>query len=83
VDFYRSRNQVNNMGNVLAIKIALLVASVKDGSTDKDSATYDLLDVQAGPFDDRRIRRVFSTTIKLNNRCTQIKQQVGASNVCW
>jgi type IV pilus assembly protein PilW len=83
VDFYQSQSQVNNMGNVLTIKIAMLVASINEVSTDKDNATYDLLDVQVGPFDDRRIRRVFSTTIKLNNRCTQIKQQVGASNVCW
>lgn len=57
--------------SVLAVKVALLASTEKQVRDDLDTATYDLLGETVGPQNDRRLRRVYTTTIKLRNRCAK------------
>jgi len=58
--------------SVVSVRIALLlstVASTPDGQygRDVDTGTYDVNGTTVGPFNDRRQRRVFASTIALRN----------------
>ncbi len=71
-DVYRSASAVANWDNVLSVTISMLIRSVEQG-TDVDSNTYALLPAAVGgktlgPYNDRRMRMVFTTTIALRNR---------------
>jgi type IV pilus assembly protein PilW len=71
-DQYVAANNVTNWDRVLSVNYALLVRSEEVGSQG-DNKTYELLPTAAGgrtlgPFDDRRSRMVFTTTIALRNR---------------
>jgi len=71
-DVYRSASAVANWDNVLSVTLAMLVRSQEEG-TDRDAKTYALLDAAVGgktlgPYNDRRMRMVFTTTIALRNR---------------
>ena len=56
-------------GNVVSVKIALLIRTVSEEQTNEiDTATYDLLGTVINPTDDRRRRRVYSTTDEIRNR---------------
>ena len=71
-DLYRSANAVANWDNVLSVTISMLIRSEEQG-TDVDSNTYALLPAAVGgktlgPYNDRRMRMVFTTTIALRNR---------------
>jgi type IV pilus assembly protein PilW len=71
-DVHRAANAVGNWDNVLSVSLAMLIRSEETG-TDVDSKTYQLLPAAAGgqllgPFADRRMRMVFTTTIALRNR---------------
>ena len=58
-----------NMSNVVAVRVAILVRSEDNVKPTNDNTTkYTLLDKIAGPFNDRRLRQVFTTTIALRNR---------------
>jgi type IV pilus assembly protein PilW len=51
------------------MRVSLLLRTLDDnliGVT--DTGTYPLLDETVDPVDDRRLRRVFTTTINLRNR---------------
>jgi type IV pilus assembly protein PilW len=66
---YVNASSVGDMSNVVALRIAVLVRSddfIK--SADDTATTYTLLDKTDGPFNDRRLRRVFITTVALRNR---------------
>jgi type IV pilus assembly protein PilW len=71
-DVYRAASAVTNWDNVLSVSLSMLIRSVEQGS-DVDAKTYQLLDATVGgrtlgPFNDRRMRMVFTTTIALRNR---------------
>jgi type IV pilus assembly protein PilW len=71
-DDYVAANAVTDWDNVMSVTLAMLIRSVEQG-TDVDSKTYELLTAalggqEFGPFDDRRMRMVFTTTIALRNR---------------
>lgn len=71
-DAYVAANAVANWDNVMSVTLSMLIRSVEQG-TDVDSKTYQLLTAplggqEFGPFDDRRMRMVFTTTIALRNR---------------
>jgi type IV pilus assembly protein PilW len=72
-DQYVTADAVTNWGNVVSVNIAVLVRSVDEWGTAKDTQTYHLLGGAAsggadiGPFNDRRQRSVFTTTITLRN----------------
>jgi len=63
-------------GNVVSVNMAILVRSVDEYGTEKDKKVYPLLGGAAGggasfgPFNDRRNRSVFTTTITLRNDTT-------------
>jgi len=55
-------------GNVVNVRIALLVASLNPTVKSLNTNVYSLLGVNYGPFNDLYQRRVFTTTITLRNR---------------
>ena len=68
VDAYRNARAVTNWNNVVAVQVSFLVRTPDEDGTLDDTQTYQLLDAPAlGPFNDRRQRMVFATTISLRN----------------
>lgn len=65
---YLDASQVVDMDNVVSIRIALLLRTVEEVGGDPDTSVYSLLGTLFDPVDDRRLRRVYTTTIKLRNR---------------
>ena len=66
---YLAANAVSNWGNVVSVQIGLLVRTPDEYGPDVDNDTYRVLDELAiDPANDRRQRRVVSTTIQLRNR---------------
>lgn len=57
-----------DMRRVVSVRIALLVSTPDRTNNTLDTKTYNLLGTVVDPVDDRRIRRVFTTTIELRNR---------------
>jgi type IV pilus assembly protein PilW len=71
-DVHRSATTVGNWNNVLSVSLAMLIRSEQTG-TDVDAQTYQLLPAAVGgrllgPYNDRRMRMVFTTTVALRNR---------------
>lgn len=74
-DIYRDAASVSDWSKVRTVRIALLISSTNTYGPDKDTRTYDLLnvdnDVDVADFDDpddeRRRRRVFRTTVITRN----------------
>jgi len=55
--------------NVVSVKIALLLRTLAEEQTNEiDTNTYNLLGTVINPTDDRRRRRVYSTTVQIRNR---------------
>ncbi len=67
-DVYRTADTVADWGAVVSVRAAMLVRSPGTAASDTDSGSYGLLGAQVDPVDDRRLRRVFATTISLRNR---------------
>ena len=65
---YTNATGVTNFANVVSVRIGLLMRSAEEVVHDTDTNTYDVLDVTVDPTDDRRLRRNFTTTVKLRNR---------------
>jgi type IV pilus assembly protein PilW len=57
-------------GSVVSVSIAVLVRSDVDAGVETDTRTYNLLGTNLGPFNDRRQRSVFTTTVTLRNGST-------------
>jgi type IV pilus assembly protein PilW len=69
---YVAANAVANWNNVISVTLAMLIRSDEDG-TNVDANTYPLLTNPVGgqtlgPYNDRRQRMVFTTTVALRNR---------------
>lgn len=67
---YVNATNVTDMTNVMAIRFSLLLSSAEEVVLETDTSTYNVLDVVVDPTDDRRLRRTFTTTVKLRNRGT-------------
>jgi type IV pilus assembly protein PilW len=74
---YVTADNVTNWGTVVSINIAVLARSIDETGVEKDKQKYNLLGGAAvvggasyGPFNDRRQRAVFTTTITLRNGTT-------------
>jgi type IV pilus assembly protein PilW len=68
-NIYRQANNVVNWTNVVSVRTALLVRTAAE-SGDVDTKTYNLAGISVDPTptnDDRRQRRVFTSTIQLRN----------------
>ncbi len=53
---------------VVSVRVALLIRTVAEYGVETNTATYDLLGNTINPVDDRRRRRVFTTTVQIRNR---------------
>jgi type IV pilus assembly protein PilW len=73
---YQKANAVADWGTVVSVNIAILARSIDETGTQVDKQTYKLLGGTAGngldygPFNDRRQRAIFTTTITLRNGTT-------------
>lgn len=66
---YVNAANVTDMGNVVSVRIALLTRSEDGIKEDVDTTTtYDLAGTVVGPFNDQRLRRVFTKTVTIRNR---------------
>jgi hypothetical protein len=65
---YVARADVANLDNVVSLRIAYLVRSANQVATAPDTNVYSLLGTSYDPVDDRRMRRVYTSTITLRNR---------------
>jgi type IV pilus assembly protein PilW len=70
---YRKATDVVNWGNVISVRIGIVASSIantKDGQygTETDTTgTYTVNDAVVGPYNDKRIRKVFMSTYTLRN----------------
>jgi type IV pilus assembly protein PilW len=67
-DDYVKADAVTNWDRVVAVRVALLVRSIEEYGTDVDSASRTILGSTVAAFNDRRERRVFTTTATLRNK---------------
>ena len=68
-NYYVSANNVTNMANVVSVRISLLARTIDDNLAAQPLAfNYPLPTNAATTPTDRRIRRVFNTTIAVRNR---------------
>lgn len=67
-DRYVALPDVANLNNVVSVRIAMLFESPGLTAVTLDTRQYTLNDVVLGPYNDRRLRRVVTTTINLRNR---------------
>jgi type IV pilus assembly protein PilW len=71
-NIYRQASDVLNWTDVVSVRIALLVRTAENSGPDVDTKTYNLAGISVDPTsgatpDDRRQRRVFTSTIQLRN----------------
>ena len=66
-NIYRQANDVVNWTDVVSVRIALLVRTGEESGSDLDTKTYSLAGTPFGPTNDRRQRRVFTSTIQIRN----------------
>ncbi len=67
---YKTADQVTDWSTVVSINIAVLAQSLTETGVEVDKRTYSLLGTNFGPYNDRRQRSVFTTTITLRNDTT-------------
>lgn len=71
-DTYVTADSVTDWGSVLTLQVALLARAPEASGTDLDNTTYVLFStpnvVQAGPFNDRGQRKVFTATVAVRNQ---------------
>ena len=67
---YKTADQVTDWSTVVSVNIAVLAQSVTETGVEVDKRTYNLLGTNYGPYNDRRQRSVFTTTITLRNDTT-------------
>lgn len=68
-DVYVSAGSVLDWGDVVAVRVSVLVASLTAVLDEDISRSFTMLDEPAiGPFDDRQQRQVFTTTVEVRNR---------------
>jgi len=78
VDRYARLDQVINLANVMVVQVAILAATTREASRFLNTDTYDLLGTIIDPVDDGRFRRIYSTTIRLRNRCASLQVTNGS-----
>lgn len=68
---YRTANQVSNWQNIVSVRVGFLfstIANTADGQYgDIDTGTYDVNGTTVDPADERRLRKVFVSTVMLRN----------------
>lgn len=64
---YGKADEVTNWANVATTRLGLLVRTPSNIGTDLDTRVYPVVGTLIGPYNDRRQRRVFTSTIELRN----------------
>lgn len=67
-DTYATASGVTDWNNVVSVRVGLLMRTVDEFGVDEDRRTYNVNGTTINPTDDRRRRRVFSTTVQIRNR---------------
>lgn len=67
-NIYRIGSAVANWGKVVSVRVGLLSTTTVSVDTNTDTRTYALANDTAGPYNDKKRRRVFGSTIQLRNR---------------
>lgn len=67
-DTYVTASAVSDWDNVVSVRVGLLMRTVDEFGVDEDQRTYDVNGTTINPTDDRRRRRVFTTTVQIRNR---------------
>ena len=65
---YLPASDVASFDNVVSVRVAILVRSTNQVAASVNTSTYDLLGTVFDPVDDRRLRRMYTSTITLRNR---------------
>ncbi|NIR58096.1 MAG: hypothetical protein GWO02_00535 [Gammaproteobacteria bacterium] len=65
---YVPANLVADWDAVVAIRVGLLMRTDDQIAEQEDTGTYDVLGTSVGPFNDRRLRKVFTATVGVRNR---------------
>jgi len=66
-NLYRTANQVVTWENVVSVRVGLLVRTTNNVEQVNDTKTYDLTGITVGPFNDKRRRQAYNTTVQLRN----------------
>lgn len=75
VDQYLTFSEItapNTPLNILSVRVSLLVASNEQTRSAANTKTNNLLDTAIAPAADRRLRNVYTATVRLRNRCARI-----------
>jgi type IV pilus assembly protein PilW len=67
-DIYRNATTVADWGRVVSVRLSLLLRTVDEYGAEVYQNTPDLLGTIINPPNDRRRRRVFTTTVQIRNR---------------
>jgi type IV pilus assembly protein PilW len=59
-----------DMDNVVSIRISILLRTVAEVNRVDDTRTYNLLSTLYTPTQDKRVRKIFTTTVSLRNRAS-------------
>jgi type IV pilus assembly protein PilW len=80
---YFARDQITDndeLADVVNVRIALLVSTPQEArSGENPDNSFDLLGTTVDATADRRLRKVFTTTIQLRNRCHAVSRTSGAT----
>lgn len=83
VDQYMTFSEIaapNTPLNILSVRVSLLVASNEQARKADNTKTNNLLDTPIGPAKDRKLRNVYTATVRLRNRC--VKFPSSATSIC-
>ena len=78
VDTYSAFDQIGDMTTVMIVQVAILAATIREPNRERDIKTYSLFGTIIDPVNDGRIRRVYSATIRLRNRCNMLQVSNGS-----
>ena len=67
-NYYVNRTSVVAPDNIVSVRLAILFSSADFVASTTDTRTYSLLGTSYDPVDDRRLRRIYTTTVTLRNR---------------
>jgi len=66
--------------NILSVRVSLLVASTEQVRSGDNTKTNQMLDEAIAPANDRKLRTVYTATVRLRNRCAKFPSQV--TSIC-
>lgn len=66
--------------NILSVRVSLLVASTEQVRSGDNTKTNQMLDEAIAPAKDRKLRTVYTATVRLRNRCAKFPSQV--TSIC-